>query len=255
MSYLRLVATRLSHRDHHALLGLVSEASATRGAQPFEHLTIESLLRMIPAMHAGYFEYKPAGCWTGNTFFVDEPTGREPSDWAGSDAVQTTICSWPLRDDHRDVPGPPLKLSDLLTRAQMRRNPWYCEVMRPNGKEHELKVWLSAPAGTVRGFFFVRGTGERDFDERDRGVLEILRPHLADIRERWERRRQLPLLTPRETEVLELLALGLTNSEIADRLVVSRTTVRTHLENIFAKLDVHTRTAAVARLQDLAALA
>ena len=43
------------------------------------------------------------------------------------------------------------------------------------------------------------------------------------------------------------MALGLTNGEIAVRLVLSRTTVRTHLENIFAKLDVHTRTAAVAR--------
>ena len=87
--------------------------------------------------------------------------------------------------------------------------------MRPHGKEHELKVWLSAPAGTVRGFFFVRGLGERDFDERDRGVLDILRPHLARIRTRWERYRRLPLLTRRETEVLELVALGLTNNEIA----------------------------------------
>jgi DNA-binding CsgD family transcriptional regulator len=249
------VATRLCHRDHHALLGLVSEAAAIRGAQPFERPTIESLLRLIPASHAGYFEYgTAAGCWTPNTFFVDEPAVRDPSDWSGSDAVQATIGSWPLRDDHRDVPGPPLKLSDFLTSTQLRRNPWYCDVMRPFGKKHELKVWLSAPAGKVRGFFFVREVGERDFDERDRGVLEILRPHLADIRERWERRRRLPLLTRRETEVLELLALGLTNGEIAGRLVVSRTTVRSHLENIFAKLDVHTRTAAVARLQGLAAL-
>jgi ATP/maltotriose-dependent transcriptional regulator MalT len=53
--------------------------------------------------------------------------------------------------------------------------------------------------------------------------------------------------------VLELVALGLTNGQIAARLVVSRTTVRTHLENVFAKLGVHTRTAAVARLRDVAA--
>ena len=48
--------------------------------------------------------------------------------------------------------------------------------------------------------------------------------------------------------MLELVGRGLTNGEIAARLVISRTTVRTHLENIFSKLGVHTRTAAVARL-------
>ena len=251
MSYLRLVPTHLSDRDQHAVLGLISEAAATRGTQPFERATIETLLRIIPARRAGYFEYGSASAsWVANTFFVDEPASCDPTDWGRSDAVRTTVRSWPLRDGYRGVPGPPLKLSDFLTRSQLRRNPWYCEVMRPSGIEHELKVWLSAPTGTMRGFFLVRGRAERDFDERDRGVLDILRPHLTDIRERWEPRRRLPLLTRRETEVLELVAQGLTNGEIAHRLVVSRTTVRTHLENVFAKLDVHTRTAAVARLQD-----
>ena len=81
----------------------------------------------------------------------------------------------------------------------------------------------------------------------------LLQPHLLTIRERWERRRRpLSLLTDREAEVLALVALGLTNGEIAVRLVLARTTVRTHLENIFGKLDVHTRTAAVARQRELA---
>src|SRR5262249_51026361 len=92
-----------------------------------------------------------------------------------------------------------------------------------------------------------RSAAERDFDERDISVLNLLRPHLAAIRDRWERRRRPPGLTDRELEVIWLIREGLTNQEIADRLVISTGTVRTHLENIFEKLGVHTRTAAVAR--------
>ena len=56
-------------------------------------------------------------------------------------------------------------------------------------------------------------------------------------------------LTPREQQVVALVAEGMTNAEIARRLWISPGTVRRHLENVFAKLDVHTRTAAVARLR------
>lgn len=52
-------------------------------------------------------------------------------------------------------------------------------------------------------------------------------------------------LTEREREVLTLLALGRSNQAIADELYVSRETARTHVANIFDKLDVHTRAEAV----------
>ena len=55
-------------------------------------------------------------------------------------------------------------------------------------------------------------------------------------------------LSPREREVLALVRDGLRNAEIAEALWVSPATVRKHLENIYQKLDVHTRTAAVARV-------
>jgi NarL family two-component system response regulator LiaR len=51
-------------------------------------------------------------------------------------------------------------------------------------------------------------------------------------------------LTPREREVLALLAAGLSNHEIADRLVLSVGTVRLHVSNILAKLDAPNRTSA-----------
>ena len=54
-------------------------------------------------------------------------------------------------------------------------------------------------------------------------------------------------LTPRELEVLALLDRHLTNKEIAEKLVVSPSTVKTHTLNIYRKLDVNGRKQAVAR--------
>jgi DNA-binding CsgD family transcriptional regulator len=55
-------------------------------------------------------------------------------------------------------------------------------------------------------------------------------------------------LSPREREILELVAQGLTNAQVARMLWISPGTVRKHLENAYEKLDVHTRTGAVAAL-------
>jgi DNA-binding NarL/FixJ family response regulator len=54
-------------------------------------------------------------------------------------------------------------------------------------------------------------------------------------------------LSPREREVLALLSHGLDTGAIADRLVISRKTVATHIQRILSKLGVHSRTAAVVR--------
>jgi DNA-binding NarL/FixJ family response regulator len=59
-----------------------------------------------------------------------------------------------------------------------------------------------------------------------------------------------PELTDREREILDLVARGLTNAEIARRLVVSDKTVRNHVSNVFAKLHVTGRGEAVARARD-----
>ena len=57
-------------------------------------------------------------------------------------------------------------------------------------------------------------------------------------------------LTPRELEVLELIAQGENNNQIAERLVISDKTVRNHITSIFSKLQVADRTAVILRARD-----
>ena len=58
-------------------------------------------------------------------------------------------------------------------------------------------------------------------------------------------------LSERELEVLRLIAAGSTNREIAEKLVIAVGTAKTHTAHIYAKLDVHNRTQAVARAREL----
>lgn len=69
-----------------------------------------------------------------------------------------------------------------------------------------------------------------------------------------EPERAAPTLTPRELEVLRLVAEGLTNREIGARIHLGEATVKTHLLHAFAKLDVNDRTRAVTRAMELGLL-
>jgi DNA-binding CsgD family transcriptional regulator len=58
-------------------------------------------------------------------------------------------------------------------------------------------------------------------------------------------------ISKREYEVLELMAKGLSNQEIADKLFVSLNTIKTHSSNLFLKLEVKRRTQAIQRAKEL----
>jgi DNA-binding NarL/FixJ family response regulator len=129
----------------------------------------------------------------------------------------------------------------------------YHDYLRPAGVEHGIVVclpadprWSAGRGRTVR-LLFLRGPGP-DFSERDRALLTLLRPHLHQAYlDAGRRRHPVPQLTLRQWELLRLVATGHTNAQIARRLGVSEGTVRIHLQNIYARLHVSSRTAAVTR--------
>jgi LuxR family maltose regulon positive regulatory protein len=54
-----------------------------------------------------------------------------------------------------------------------------------------------------------------------------------------------PVLTRREREILQLLAMGLSNQEMAEKLVIAEGTLKRHVANLYQKLGVHNRTQAI----------
>jgi DNA-binding NarL/FixJ family response regulator len=93
-----------------------------------------------------------------------------------------------------------------------------------------------------------RGTAAESLciDAGDRSlVVDLIDDALLLEEQHW-----VPRLTAREREILALVAEGKTNAEIAERLWVSPGTVKKHLENMYTKLGVHTRTAAAAFVRE-----
>ena len=84
-----------------------------------------------------------------------------------------------------------------------------------------------------------------DFVRASRDAHAGRRPLHPAIEARLGERALLPILTSRETRIIELMAQGLRNKEIGAVLGISEATVHVHARNIFVKLDVHERTAAV----------
>jgi two-component system NarL family response regulator len=93
--------------------------------------------------------------------------------------------------------------------------------------------------------YVLKGSPSDDLIRVVRTVHAGGRPISADVRARLEDRAARPALTQREVRVLELVLQGKRNKEVAATLAISEETVEVHLKNIFAKLDVHDRTAAV----------
>jgi DNA-binding CsgD family transcriptional regulator len=152
-------------------------------------------------------------------------------------------------------------MSDYTPLRDLKRREVYAEVSRPLKIDHFLLVKLHKEGQRVGVLLLDRDRLE--FSDDDRALAQQLTRPLARLyrsvlaRERLATRvaelerglREaspdgLSELTPRELEVLEHVAAGRTDREIATLLYISVRTVHKHLEHVYEKLGVRTRTAA-----------
>jgi DNA-binding NarL/FixJ family response regulator len=140
---------------------------------------------------------------------------------------------------HRDEPPSVIMLSSsseperIVDAVRSGAISW---VRKDQSLDHLLQVVRGAPAGET--WLPPAETGP---------VLRLL---LTTQEQQRESDRLLAALTPREREVLECLAAGAGRRDVAEQLHLSANTVRTHLQNLMAKLGVHSTLEAVALTRD-----
>jgi DNA-binding CsgD family transcriptional regulator len=125
-----------------------------------------------------------------------------------------------------------------------------CHTTALPGVRDTLRVGFSTPAGTELQLHLDRW--HHTFSQRDGSILTLLGPALQRLMLSSPRLAGHADLSGCELRVLELVAAGATNRDVADQLCVTVATVRKHLEHAYRKLGVTNRTAAVAALSDLA---
>lgn len=235
--------------DLHALTSMIADANDDDPGPILPWSLLDDLARLIPAeevsicdldladrereLQQDVLEDNPRYVAQGEPFpgALDIFWDRYPTHWTGCPpSAAGQLRCW----------------SDRYPGRMLRQNHLYQDFFRPMGRRYFMSVGLVATPGHERNLMFWRHTGP-DFSEREKDLLTLLRPHVAEIHAGAVRRRR-GVLTQREWEVLELVAQGHGNAEIAAMLFTSVATVRKHMEHIFDRTGVRTRGAAVARM-------
>ena len=227
--------------------GAPATAMSGRLSAPVLH----SLAALVPCQSVAFCDlevdtstyYAADDLDNGDVTYLPAPRS-DPDDPFWRHYRSSVFCSYPTASgDDRSV----TLRSDFLSTREWKQTPMYVDFFRADGISFELMCPLPTVGGRSKRVLFFR-SGSYDFTEQDRFALALLRPHLVEMVGRRSLGDPATSLTTRQRELMRLVADGFTNAEIAATLHLSPHTVRTHLENIFDRLGVSTRAAAVARV-------
>lgn len=160
--------------DVRALLELVNESNAHRSLRGFREGILPGLRRLVPCEIASYNEIEP-----GRAFVLSDPADALEVFENPHAVLARNSATHPLIQHHaRTRDGRAYKMSDLLTQEQFHRTQTYEEIFVKLGLEHQIAFSLPSQPTVVIGVALGRD-GRRDFAERDRTLLNLVRPALV----------------------------------------------------------------------------
>lgn len=192
---------RLSSSDLRAALDLVARVSAAAAPDAFALEATRGLREVVRCDFATYNEISVAA---GRTVVLTDPPEVQRPD--AQDAFDRNLHEHPIAVHYSVNRGAPaLTMSDFVGLRAFRETSLYDELYRPVDGNYVLAVHLPVPRGLVVGFALVRSA--RDFGQRDRALLDLLKPHLARAYRESLRRSALGIALEDGDAPLVILAL------------------------------------------------
>lgn len=152
-----------------------------------------------------------------------------------------------------------VQLDDVEPARCDQRSIFFREFLTVLNLHHEVNIFLRDNVGLVAGIALTRNRSRGHFTSQELSYLGWLAPVLeSSLRVVLGRTQRSPAtlskvfdLTERESEVVELIRSGASNADVARRLQISRSTVKTHLAHIFGKVGVNSRTRLLYSLENV----
>jgi DNA-binding CsgD family transcriptional regulator len=150
-----------------------------------------------------------------------------------------------------------VRVTDVLAQERLTRTEFFNDFLARDGLHWGVNLYAWSGERNIGDMRIWRDRRRANFDASDLALLDLVRPaFVAALRRSQRVAAPLPAvhadtatrLSEREREVAELAACGLHDKEIARRLGISITTVRTHIDHAFRKLGVTNRVLLAQRL-------
>ena len=151
-------------------------------------------------------------------------------------------------------------LDDLLDEGELLQSAYYREFMQPLKHRHVADIFFRRDGDIVAVLSSLREASLGRFRPDELDLLLKLQPFLeyalnsVYLPKRSRERQTVQArykLTDREVDVLEWIVAGASNKQIAKELAVGLATVKTHMQHLFAKVNVASRTSLLARVRDV----
>ena len=236
----------ISTSDLRRLMDIVDPARCGEAGEELPYSTLADLAELLPCDEVAFNRSNQAErrfSWqnaeeSGVDIGSEDLAWDAVADWQSAPEYGSSVVEvdWTrLQDLHLYTPAQAEYVDASLRETGISGYAQMCTIFPAEGPDH-CTMALQRMSGS-------------QFSAREILLFTLLRPHLIVMhREQKRRHSGAPKVTPRQRQILELVAAGHTNRQIARALFVSEATVRKHLENAYERLDVSSRTAAVAKL-------
>lgn len=241
----------LSHKETAIVFRIMRELTTDHSSADLRRTVGQLLLELLDAQYIASYVWDPE-----HRCFVDR---------VSINMGDANLGNYERYFQFRDPITPALQrrrtatcVSQVIDRARFERTEFFNDFLTRDGLHYGVNFYAYAGGHNIGDLRIWRGRHKEDFSKRDVEILDaigvpftqaLLQRRLAelpngqiDVSARVERRSRSVALTPRQKEIAAAIVRGCTDRAIADELCISLPTVRTHVQTIYQKFGVSSRT-------------